>query len=292
MHFDYVGYFNIRPPQPKQYVVNIMFMETSCYVIDSTGPPYVNTIIDFEEPNFAPLRDESEYVKNIGMVTKKLTICPFSAEYFNRIMGKRVATAVFYPTDITQITKTLGEAQMEDKTETALYIGVGGIGVAGIGNLRTIDELCARSTYPTPLEPTYLGKFKGLYKSKIALCINHLIYSESNMWMRNEIIQKMPDIIKDVVDDGVTLPQLKSRVFEAGFAKCIPLVLYDDYKLIETYFTPDVDFLYFHSMDELDALIERIVANYDDYKYIAMNAYNKCMANYTFEHFIERYILE
>jgi hypothetical protein len=50
-------------------------------------------------------------------------------------------------------------------------------------------------------------------------------------------------------------PQLKSRPFEAAFCKSLMLVKRDSWNLIEQWFTPDVDFLYFTDAEQLAVLI-------------------------------------
>lgn len=282
LYFRFKEYFE-RNPQKKTY--NIMYGYD--YINSTIMEDAVNVIVDFEEPNFFTLRGDIRiYIDFTKKCDVKVTMCPFSANYFNQRIGREVVKSTFYPTDILQIEESLGVCNINEKTNTAIYIGI-----AGLSNIPITQELMKRSTYNKPLEQTYVGKFEALYKSKIAICINLLLYIPENMYIRNNLISDMPEIVGNN-NDGFSIPQLKSRVFEAGFAKCIPLVYYDQYKIVEQYFTPNVDFIYFNTMDELDILIKEIEYCYDDYKHIAENVYKKCMENYTLEHFIERYIIQ
>ena len=84
-------------------------------------------------------------------------------------------------------------------------------------------------------------------------------------------------------------PQLKSRPFEAGFCKSLMLVLRDDYNIIEEWFTPDVDFVYYDT-PTLKQTLDHILSNFSQYQHIIDNAFKKCNDEYTTERFIEKYI--
>ena len=54
----------------------------------------------------------------------------------------------------------------------------------------------------------------------------------------------------------------------------------DHWNIIEDYYTPGEDFIYFNENSELEGLIKDILNNYKDYEHIIENAYNKSL-NYT-----------
>ena len=87
-------------------------------------------------------------------------------------------------------------------------------------------------------------------------------------------------------------PQVKSRTFEAAFNKCIMLAFKDPYKTIELFFEEKKDFLYWSNKEELENLVSDILKNYDDYKYLAENAYEKSINNYTTKNFFEDYLIK
>jgi len=95
-------------------------------------------------------------------------------------------------------------------------------------------------------------------------------------------------IVHNLMDDNT--PQLKSRAFEAAFSRSIILCLKDDYNILEKWFKPNKEFLYFSNKSELEEIVEKISKDYDSYKHIADNAYKKASKNYTVEKFIEKYI--
>lgn len=92
------------------------------------------------------------------------------------------------------------------------------------------------------------------------------------------------------IDTGL-MPQMKTRVYEAALSKSIILHKRDMWNVIEDWYTPDVDFIYFDTEDDLEDKINEINKNYDKYKHIAESAYNKTINNYMTEHFIQRYII-
>lgn len=100
------------------------------------------------------------------------------------------------------------------------------------------------------------------------------------------ISQTKVSVVHNVVNNS---PQLKSRAFEAGFSRSLILAMKDDFGLIEDWFTPDVDFIYYEQ-GKLREKLEDILQNYDSYQHIIENAYNKCINEYTTKKFIEKYI--
>jgi len=54
----------------------------------------------------------------------------------------------------------------------------------------------------------------------------------------------------------------------------------DPWNIIEHYYTPDVDFVYFECLDELENKIKGILNNWESYQPMIESAYNKSL-NYT-----------
>ena len=55
----------------------------------------------------------------------------------------------------------------------------------------------------------------------------------------------------------------------------------DKYCVIEDFYEPNKDFLYFETEAELHELINTISTDYQKYTYLAENAYEKTVHNYT-----------
>lgn len=102
------------------------------------------------------------------------------------------------------------------------------------------------------------------------------------------VSQSKCSIVHNLLNCGT--PQLKTRPFEAAFSKTLMLVLKDDFNVIEEWFTPNEDFIYFDTQEGMEELISEITKNYSNYIDIVENAYNKAVNHYTTEKFIEKYI--
>jgi spore maturation protein CgeB len=86
------------------------------------------------------------------------------------------------------------------------------------------------------------------------------------------------------------MPQIKSRVFEAAFNRSLILCFRDHWNVIEYFFEPDKEFIYFDNIHDLEDKIKYILQHYDFYQDIIDNAYNKAINNYTVDHFVEKYL--
>jgi hypothetical protein len=98
------------------------------------------------------------------------------------------------------------------------------------------------------------------------------------------------DVIHNIV--APTIPQLKTRPFEAAFCKSLMICKYDDYKTIEKWFTPNEDFIYYENESELKDVIQEVLDNYDQYQFMIENAYDKAKTEYTTEQFVKKYLIQ
>ena len=65
------------------------------------------------------------------------------------------------------------------------------------------------------------------------------------------------------------------------------LVRRDNWNTIEDFYEPDNEFVYFNDEQDLSEKIEHILANWDDYKQVIDNAFQKSL-NYTTDKFISK----
>lgn len=256
--------------------INIIYGINSinCKIIEN----YKNILIEFEEPNFFIYRDLNKYIEFTKNIELKLTLCPYTSQIFNNILNKEISKNIFFPTDIKYIQDILGIPNFDDKIFNVQYTGHN-VSYETQKFINISDNIIPND---------YLDKYKLLYNTKIVICHNVLFCAPNHISIYDTFIKYFPEL----KNDNKYIPQLKSRVFESGFSKCIPLVMYEHTKIIENYFIPDIDFIYFFNLDDLNDKIAELLKNYDKYKIIAENCYNKCINNYTIEHFIDKYILE
>ena len=79
-------------------------------------------------------------------------------------------------------------------------------------------------------------------------------------------------------------------MFESAFSRCVILCQRDDWNVIENWFTPEKEFMYFDDEQDLDKKINHIVNNYNEFDDMRINAYNRAINNYTTKHFVDRYL--
>ena len=78
------------------------------------------------------------------------------------------------------------------------------------------------------------------------------------------------------------MPQFKVRTHEIASSKSLMLVKRDPWNLIEDFYIPEEEFIYFDSFDELESIIIHLSNNFDEYTDIIERAYVKSQ-DYTVE---------
>lgn len=213
---------------------------------ESTVPKY---FFSTEEQSW----DQDGTDQFVPVVDKIFTICP------PKITNREKRQAVFFP-----MAKSIAPEQHEKKYD-AIYTGY-----ATGHHVETILNAITRFNYRfvsfeqrhglvTDVAVSYPEKLRLIADSRA--CVVHNLTSSHT-------------------------PQLKSRPFEAAFCQSLMLVKRDQWNILEEWFTPDVDFLYFDDADHLSVLIAD--SRYCDH--IVKHAYERAMNEYTTEKFIEKYI--
>jgi len=118
-----------------------------------------------------------------------------------------------------------------------------------------------------------------LRETKIMVTSNLLYYDKNKMnviksidrYEENKAFSKL---------ETMTMPQIKTRVFEAALNKTLLLIRKDEWNVIEHWFEPDKDFLYYTD-ETLENKINEISTNWNNYTDIVNNAYKKAINNYT-----------
>lgn len=85
-------------------------------------------------------------------------------------------------------------------------------------------------------------------------------------------------------------PQIKSRPFESAFCKSLILCLKDEWNIIEKWFEPNKEFLYYNNKEHLNDVIKEVLENYDQYLPVIDAAHNKAVNSYTTRHFVQKYL--
>lgn len=125
-------------------------------------------------------------------------------------------------------------------------------------------------------------KLKVISNCKISLCYNWISVNathRSNM-ARNGIIHPA----FNSQNNSHIAPQFKVRIHEAASSGSLILCRKDEWNVIEDFYEPDKEFIYFNHEDELENKIREILENWDKYERVVENAYKRSQG-YTVENF-------
>jgi len=230
----------------------------------------------------------------MGNFHKIYTICPYSAEWLNNIQGQKR----FYPTWVPYPKEKIFERK-EDKCFDTLYWG-------GIHHQNHVDFLTAGDKFNSnfltlgydhwPLKRPECKKYitgqnlpresmwETIRKTKITLGTNLLYLTDDQVsaikrlpsWSENECFSKL---------DLKVVPQMKTRPVEAAINRSLILIKKDPWNVIEKWYTPGEDFIYYENKKDLQEKIREISTKWENYEHIVESAYNKTFENYTTEHF-------
>lgn len=233
-------------------------------------PNKLDILIEFEQPNrFMHSISHNTTFMCEEYFDKILTINPTFVKNRNNVLGKELYQHVYFPystrylhTNFEKIydvvyTSNLDYFDVKNKIPSKSLIWIG-----NDGNIKDIE---------------YENKIDFIRGSKIML-------SHSVVSFKNQI--DFMDTHKNILthNDGI-FEQHKARTIEAAFNKSIIIHFDTGQKIIEEFFENGVDFLYYKN-----GIIEEILNNYNHYNYLAENAYNKAINNFTTNNFYNDFI--
>jgi spore maturation protein CgeB len=254
--------------------------------------------INTEEPNgfFSRFLTSYEFEDSLSKV---FTYCPFTAEWYNNKQNNTKRTAIFIPFNENLI------PQQVEKVIDVIYVGapVSGEVKRMINDMMAFKYRCLsinKNKYATHIGADYTGKIKHISESKITV-IHNLLWpriqrKDSAKKYFPGVIQENKAFVKiangDVAWEGGNkpiVPQLKGRTFESAFCRSLMLCRRDPWNLIENYFEPNKEFIYFEPGCLKEKLTE-VLSNYDSYLPIVDAAFEKAINNYTSRHFFDKYL--
>ncbi len=224
------------------------------------------------------------------------SICPFSVDWLNDIQQAKKYRYVFYPFEKSLI------PEPKDKKYDVIYHG----GIHGKEHISALQVMkkynyryctmthginnLTRHFLPmaTNTNLAFRDKINLVAQSKISICYN--------------IVHVMPEQVSRILDrprhlenkafatvnnGWDVMPQFKTRIHEAAISKTLNLVRRDNWNVIEDFYEPDREFIYFDDETDLSKKIDHILSNWDDYQVVIENAFNKSL-NYTTEKFISK----
>ena len=255
--------------------------------------------LEFEEPNkFFISEDFDTYDADFYKV---LTLCPFTAEYFNKRQGVERRVPIFFPFN-EEFTPPKSEKRYD-------IIYTGHLHPKPImRDMKTISRFNYRLVSNSDHELVtdrgvgYEEKLSLISQSKITLTHNLLYPTVRHVlnvrkypgWRANRAFSDIPRGLMGLAKRLLTgpeieVPQLKSRIFEAAFSRSLILCSKDNFNVIEKYFTPGEEFVYYED-GGLVKTVNTILANYDAYLPVIDRAYKRAAEQYTTAAFFEKYL--
>jgi hypothetical protein len=255
--------------------------------------------LEFEEPNkFFISEDFNAYD---GDFHKVLTLCPFTAKYLNERQGIKRRVPIFFPFNEAFIPR------MSEKQYDIIYTGHL-YSKPFIRDMKSVSRfnyrLVSNSDHKlvTDRGVGYQEKLDLIAQSKITLAHNILYPTVRHVfnvwkypaWRRNSAFSDFPTGVIKLLQrlltgPAIEAPQLKSRIFEAAFCRSLILCKKDKFNVIENYFKPGEEFVYYEE-GRLVETVNKILTNYDSYLPVIDRAYKRAVAQYTTAAFFEKYL--
>jgi hypothetical protein len=251
--------------------------------------------------NWAPCEFAQERVEGAhdGIAKERFfnevySICPYTSEWLNTLKLDREYKSIFYP-----FHKNLIPQEFEKNYDVIYHGGIHGQEhidciramlsynyrfCSMTHHINALTQECLR--FATNVNLAFQQKIQLIAQTKISVCYNlvhiapdHIPAIQSyDEWQNNEAFSE--------VGKSNLMPQFKTRFHEAAISKTLNLVHRDPWNIVEDYYVPDEEFVYFTDVGDLHKKIGEISRDWDNYTDIVERAYNKAM-NYTCDNFIE-----
>ena len=233
-----------------------------------------------------------------SLYTDIYTICPHTADWNNRLHnnGENKFKPILFPID----RKCLIQSD-EKKWDTVFYGSICGrdhaeaidiiskfkyrfmtLGYGHWNPNEALDDIERTASLVTDINLHTFEKWKILSETKVIPIYNQLYLHDKHIENIKKYYRWEENLAWSHLEQKIA-PQLKPRVTEAALFKMLMLVKRDPWNLIENWFEPGKDFIYFDSNNELEDLIRETTTNLDKYQHIVESAYKKAYENYTTE---------
>lgn len=250
---------------------------------------------DFMANNF------TQVIKRQNFFDKVYSSCPYASNFLNDQFSTSKYKFVPIPTYSEKLFENYKEINYLKKFDVAFYGGLHSEEHSNI--LKTMkkfnnvvmsyDNRMNRNFFKWPFFLNYKNfvpnrkKWDILHNTKILVGTNLLYLNDKHIKNFKEI----PNIKKfqnyEIVCEKKILPQLKTRMVEAASTKTIFLLKKDEWNVIEEWFTPDEDFIYWLDIKDLEEKIFEISRNFQKYTHIIDSA-SKKVKEFYFEGFMKK----
>ncbi len=228
-------------------------------------------------------KDWFNHFKFDSKFSKIFSICPYTTSWFKKIYNVD-RTHVFIP--------ICHKPQDNIKKYDIIYAGhvyPGNI-ENDVSVLKDFNyRLVSNTNHPlvTDKSASHEEKLKLISQSKISLIHNLLYPTQEHIDFVKTISNYKYNEAFTLLDSGI-VPQIKGRVFESALCKSLILCQKDQWNVIEYFFEPNKEFIYYDKNNAKEQ-IQEIINNYKDYLPIIENAYIKGLS-YTTEAFFNKYL--
>lgn len=221
------------------------------------------------------------------------SICPYTVDWMNQIQDAKKYKYTFYP-----FHKSLIPDRTEKKYDVIYHGGIHGkehvqmlevfrnynyrycTMTHGINNLTRNYVPIATNT-----DLQFQEKINLVAKTKISVCYNMVhVMPKQKSRILSRPMSRLNRAFSSVGRWNV-MPQFKTRIHEAAISKTLNLVRRDEWNVIEDFYEPETEFVYFDNEDDLSSKITSILNNWDEYSDVLDKAYDKAMT-YTTENFV------
>jgi hypothetical protein len=238
--------------------------------------------------------------------TKSFIICPYTAKWLNEHWGKEKFELAIIPHNANEVPD-----KEYEKEHDVIYWG----GIHNRDHMKILDIIGDFNSNFYTIHPAhwnayheglmdrtqankYLEQLTGilsprreiwetLRKTKVFIMTNTLPFNEKH----RDNVKKLPNWQKNEAFshiDQLIAPQMKTRPVEAAFNKTLNLVKKDPWNVIEHWFKPDEDFIYFDNYEDVPKILRSIINDWDDYLPIVESAYNKAINNLSSQKLFEK----
>jgi len=216
--------------------------------------------------------------------------CEYTGDYFNKEFSDVHKTRYIIIPPLVSETMLLqfNDIKPKDKIYDVIYLGQihSHVYLQMINSIKKFNYIfCNLISHDdaTHVNISSEEKYKLWSLSKVSICINVLFLQTSHV---NYIMTTYPNWVSNGALKHIQhlniVSQLRVRAFEAALCKSLNLIMYDPWNVIEKWFTPGIDFLYWHTFAELEYLINEVSNNYEKYWPMVESAYKKARS-YTLE---------
>lgn len=234
------------------------------------------------------------------------TLCPFTAEWLNARIGRNQRIPVFLPCNEQTIPPP------NKKTIDVVYAG-NIIAPEIEKTVQTISHfnyrLISNSQNPlvTDQSASHEAKLELMSRSKVAV-VHNLLYPNPiqvrSLWQvpgyrDNRAFSLIPRPLPAFVPGRlaeryiqaheIIVPQVKQRLFEAAFCRSLILCRKDPFNLVERFFAPNQEFVYYEQGRLFETLTE-VLENFDQYTPVVERAYERALREYTTKAFFNTYL--